>query len=78
MKRSDRFALLAVACFIFAGLFFIERRVEAMESACLNHRIPVRKAVGLNEQEVRLSTLEGQIEFLDRSVEKIWNEEGTR
>lgn len=75
MRRSDRVVFVIVAGFMFAGLYCLEGKVDAMTEklACMSTaedpHVPI-----MNRMAQRLATLEGQTRFLDSSVEKLWNQ----
>ena len=74
MRRSERLCGLILLGLIFSTLFCMDKKMEKLSEAvgCLEGKKDPHSSV-LKVQDARLATIEGQMEFLDRSVEKIWN-----
>jgi len=79
MRRSDRIVFVLMMGFMFSALFCLEKKVDTLNEriSCLSSQEDPH-VPALQSQAQRIATLEGQMHFLDSSVEKIWNGEGKK
>ena len=73
MRRSDRFMVVGVMCFVFAALFHLERQLNtlvegqrhslASGATCLD---------AMADLSARVHALEAEAAFIDQSMRAVW------
>jgi len=79
MRRSDRFMVVGVLCFVFAALFHLERQLNTLvegQRHSLDSGATCLEA--LADLSARVHALEMEAAFIDESMKTVWyKQQGT-
>lgn len=73
MRRSDRFMVVGVMCFVFAALFHLERQLNTLVEG-QRHSLDSGATCleSLTDLRGRVHALEMEAAFIDQSMRAVW------
>ena len=73
MRRSDKFMLMGMACFMFAALFHLERQLNTLvEGQRHDDEAGMTCLEAIEDLRARVRAMEAEAAFLDQSMRAVW------